>query len=74
MYKPVWKRNPNLEYKIGTKCNNSHIVEIKHPTDPSAYTKYWTGHTMWRNPKWMDIVLASGNTITSKELEIDAVQ
>ena len=74
MYKAIWKRNPNRNYSIGTKCNNSHIVEIKHPTDPSAYAKYWTGHTMWKNAKWMDIVLASGETITSKELEIDAVQ
>jgi len=73
-YRPTWYRKPNLCYSIGTECNNSHIAEIKYPTDPSAYPTYWTGHTMWKNPKWMDIVLASGNVITSKELEIKKVE
>lgn len=73
-YRPTWYRKPNLCYSIGTECNNSHIAEINYPTDPSAYSKYWTGHTMWKNPKWMDIVLANGNVITSKELEIKKVE
>ena len=74
-YRPTWARKPNLCYSIGTQCNNSHIVEINYPTDPSAYNKSWCGTTvLWKNPKWMDIVLASGKTITSKELEIKQVE
>jgi len=74
-YKPIWARKPNLCYSIGTQCNNSHIVEINHPTDPSAYNKSWCGTTiLWKNPKWMDIVLASGKTIKSNELEIKQVE
>jgi len=73
-YRPTWARKPNLCYSIGTQCNNSHIVEINYPTDPNAYAKYWSGQTRWVNPRWMDIVLASGKTITSKELEIKQVE
>ena len=45
-YKPYWKRNPNVNYSIGTKVNGSTIICIQKPSDESAYMKHWSGHVI----------------------------
>ena len=69
-YKPYWKRNPNVNYSIGTKVNGSTIICIQKPSDESAYMKHWSGHVRYQNPKWYDIQLEDGRWI---EIRFDMV-
>jgi|TARA_R100001463_G_scaffold3770_1_gene14966 hypothetical protein len=73
MYKLVWKRNPMKHYHIGMKANGSTIVGIRHPEtyEQNAYIEQWHGMPIKKNPRYMNIVLASGETIKSTELVRD---
>ena len=73
MYKLVWKRNPMKHYHIGMKANGSTIVKITHPNieEDGAYIEQWHGQKIKKNPRWMNILLASGETIKSTELVSD---
>tara|TARA_R100000005_G_C4968227_1_gene182207 strand:- start:768 stop:1013 length:246 start_codon:yes stop_codon:yes gene_type:complete len=73
-YKPYWKRNPNVNYSIGTKVNGSTIICIQKPSDESAYMKHWSGHVRYENPKWYDIQLEDGRWITSNQLVFDKIE
>ena len=73
-YKPYWKRNPNLCYGIGTKANGSIIIDVRKPSDESAYMKHWSGHVRYENPKWYDIMLEDGRWIKSTQLVLDKVE
>ena len=70
MYKAVWKRNPNKHYHIGMKANGSIIVGIQQPEtyEQNAYIEQWHGTPLKKNPRYMNIHLASGKTIKSTEL------
>ena len=69
-----WKRNPNTHVRVGMKTNGSTVVKITHPdiTEEGAYVKQWDGHTILKkNPRYMNITLASGKTIPSTEIMRD---
>jgi hypothetical protein len=61
-----WKRNPNTHVRVGMKTNGSRVVKITHPdtTEEGAY-----GRTILKkNPRWMNVHLASGKVITNREV------
>jgi archaellum component FlaF (FlaF/FlaG flagellin family) len=71
MYRQEWKRTPNTHVRVGMKTNGSTVVKITHPniTEEGAYVKQWDGHTILKkNPRYMNITLASGKTIPSTEI------
>jgi len=73
MYRPYWKRKPNKNYYIGQKTNGSTIVRITMPdtSEQGAYIEQWHGMPIKKNPRYMNIHLASGETIKSTELVQD---
>jgi hypothetical protein len=73
MYRPYWKRKPNKNYHIGQKTNGSTIVRITMPdtSEQGAYIEQWHGMPIKKNPRYMNIYLASGETIKSTELVQD---
>jgi hypothetical protein len=73
MYRPYWKRKPNKNYHIGQKTNGSTIVRITMPdtSEQGAYIEQWHGMPLKKNPRYMNIHLASGKTIKSTELVQD---
>jgi hypothetical protein len=73
MYRPYWKRKPNKNYHIGQKTNGSTIVRITMPdtSEQGAYIEQWHGMPLKKNPRYMNIYLASGETIKSTELVQD---
>ena len=73
MYKAIWKRNPMKHYHIGMKVNGSTIIKIHAPSihEVGAYIDQWHGQTIKKNPRYMNVVLASGETIKSTELVRD---
>jgi hypothetical protein len=72
-YKNFWKRQPNKHYYIGQKTNGSTIVSIKAPdtSEVGAYTEQWHGMPIKKNPRWMNVMLASGKTMKSTDLVQD---
>ena len=70
VYKTYWKRTPNKHYHIGQKTNGSVITKITHPdtSEEGAYTEQWHGTPIKKNPRWMNVTLASGKTIKSTDL------
>jgi 5S rRNA maturation endonuclease (ribonuclease M5) len=68
-----WKRKPNKHYFIGQKTNGSTITRIFKPDleEEGAYIDQWHGAKIKKNPRWMNITLASGKTIKSTELVQD---
>jgi hypothetical protein len=70
VYKTYWKRKPNKHYFIGQKTNGSVITKITHPdtSEEGAYTEQWHGMPIKKNPRWMNVTLASGKTIKSTDL------
>ena len=72
-YKTFWKRKPNKHYFIGQKTNGSTITRITHPdtSEEGAYIEQWHGMPIKKNPRWMNVTLASGKTIKSTELVQD---
>ena len=73
MYNTTWKRSPMKHYYIGMKTNGSTIVSIKQPEvyEGGAYIDQWHGAYLKKNPRWMNVTLASGKTIKSTELVRD---
>ena len=72
-YKNYWKRNPNKHYFIGQKTNGSTITRITKPdtSEKGAYTEQWHGMPIKKNPRYMNVQLASGKTIKSTDLVQD---
>lgn len=72
-YKTYWKRKPNKHYFIGQKTNGSTITRITQPdtSEEGAYTEQWHGTPIKKNPRWMNVTLASGKTIKSTDLVQD---
>ena len=68
-----WKRQANTHYHIGQKTNGSTIVGIKAPdtSEAGAYIEQWHGTPHKKNPRYMNITLASGKTIKSTDLVRD---
>ena len=68
-----WKRKPNKHYFIGQKTNGSTITRITPPdtSEVGAYIDQWHGTLIKKNPRWMNVTLASGKTIKSTELVQD---
>ena len=68
-----WKRQSNKHYHVGQKTNGSTIVGIKAPdtSEAGAYIEQWHGTPLKKNPRYMNISLASGKTIQSTELMRD---
>ena len=68
-----WKRSPMKHYHIGMKTNGSTVISIKHPEtyEGGAYIEQWHGVTLKKNPRYMNIGLASGKTIKSTEIVRD---
>jgi len=73
MYKAVWKRSPIKHYHIGMKGNGSTITRITQPAleEDGAYIDQWHGYKIKKNPRYMNIHLASGETIKSTEFVRD---
>ena len=73
MYKIQWKRKPNKHYHIGQKTNGSTIVRITMPdtSEEGAYIEQWHGMPLKKNPRYMNVQLASGKTIKSTDLVQD---
>ena len=72
-YKNYWKRNPNKHYFIGQKTNGSTITRITKPdtSEEGEYTEQWHGMPIKKNPRYMNVQLASGKTIKSTDLVQD---
>ena len=72
-YKNYWKRKPNKHYFIGQKTNGSTITRITKPgtSEEGAYTEQWHGMPIKKNPRYMNVQLASGKTIKSTDLVQD---
>jgi len=72
-YKTFWKRKPNKHYFIGQKTNGSTITRITQPdtSEEGAYTEQWHSMPIKKNPRWMNVTLASGKTIKSTDLVQD---
>jgi len=68
MYRPYWKRKPNKNYHIGQKTNGSTMPDT---SEEGAYIEQWHGMPLKKNPRYMNIHLASGKTIKSTELVQD---
>ena len=60
-------------YAVGMKANGSTITRITHPAieEDGAYIDQWHGQKIKRNPRYMNIHLASGGTIKSTEFKRD---
>jgi hypothetical protein len=73
MYKAIWKRNPMKHYHIGMKVNGSTVIKIHAPSihEVGAYVEQWHGMTLKKNPRYMNVVLASGETIKCIDLVRD---
>jgi len=73
MYKAIWKRNPMKHYHIGMKVNGSTIIKIHAPSihEVGAYIDQWHGQTIKKNPRYMNVVLASGETIKCRDIVRD---
>ena len=73
IHRTYWKRKPNKNYHIGQKTNGSTIVRITMPdtSEQGAYIEQWHGMPIKKNPRYMNIHLASGKTIKSTELVQD---
>ena len=73
MYRAVWKRSPMKHYHIGMKANGSTIIKITQPNieEDGAYIDQWHGQKIKKNSRWMNVHLASGETIKSTELVRD---
>ncbi len=73
VYKTYWKRKPNKHYHIGQKTNGSTITRITKPdtSEEGAYTEQWHGMPIKKNPRYMNVKLASGKTIKSTDLVQD---
>ena len=68
-----WQRQANTHYHIGQNTNGSTIVGIKAPdtSEAGAYIEQWHGTPLKKNPRYMNITLASGKTIKSTDLVRD---
>jgi hypothetical protein len=56
-------------YAVGMKANDSTITRITPPevSEEGAYINQWHGVFLKKNPRWMNIHLASGKTIKSTD-------
>lgn len=60
-------------YHIGMKVNGSTIIKIHAPSihEVGAYIDQWHGQTIKKNPRYMNVVLASGETIKCRDIVRD---